>query len=272
MTATGRALRLRRLILPDSQSSLICALDHGMTSPQYLPGLGDMKKRVQQAISGGANVFMLGRGMARIVAGEFRPSTALALMLTASAAGQPQGAEITGISSVEEALRFGADAVVVYVALGSENERWMITYLSEVAEACFAFGMPLIAEAEFPDAYRSLTDSNQEYGLSYLVRNARLCADLGADIIKVNWPGSESGMAAIIEAVQEVPIVLAGGTLISDEELLSRMECAVRLGAVGCSVGRNIFEHRNPEAITRALAKVIHERLPASEAIHELPD
>ena len=41
----------------------------------------------------------------------------LALMLTASAAGRPEGAQITPIGSVEEALRAGADAVVMYVAL-----------------------------------------------------------------------------------------------------------------------------------------------------------
>ena len=31
-------------------------------------------------------------------------------------------------------------------------------------------------------------------------------------------------------------------------------------GAIGCSVGRNIFMHANPEAITRALSRVIRER------------
>ena len=41
---------------------------------------------------------------------------------------------ITPIGSVEEALRIGADAVVVYVALAGENEPEAITYLSRVGE------------------------------------------------------------------------------------------------------------------------------------------
>jgi DhnA family fructose-bisphosphate aldolase class Ia len=41
-------------------------------------------------------------------------------------------------------------------------------------------------------------------------------------------------------------------------------------GAIGCSVGRNIFMHGRPEAITRALARVIRERWSAGDALVEL--
>jgi fructose-bisphosphate aldolase/2-amino-3,7-dideoxy-D-threo-hept-6-ulosonate synthase len=48
------------------------------------------------------------------------------------------------------------------------------------------------------------------------------------------------------------------------------MESAMSAGAIGCSVGRNIFMHRSPEAITRALSRVIRERWAASKAIGAL--
>ena len=35
---------------------------------------------------------------------------------------------------------------------------------------------------------------------------------------------------------------------------------------IGCSVGRNIFMHASPEAITRALSRVIRERWSAEKA------
>jgi DhnA family fructose-bisphosphate aldolase class Ia len=41
-------------------------------------------------------------------------------------------------------------------------------------------------------------------------------------------------------------------------------------GAVGCSVGRNIFMHENPEAMTRALKRVIVDRWTAERALEEL--
>jgi class I fructose-bisphosphate aldolase len=270
MALLGKSIRLKRLIRPTTNSSVICALDHGMTSPNFLEGLSDTQARVREAIAGGANVLMLGRGIAERVASEFQPDTAIAYMLTASAARRPGGPLITPTGSVEEALTLGADAVVVYVALDSEHEPEMIRYLSHVGEQCARWGMPLIAEAEWPNAYQTLTEAAPKYGVDYLERNARLCVEMGADIVKVNWPGDAEGFRRVIDVLENVPCVVAGGTLVSDEELLVRMEQAVAAGAVGCSIGRNIFQHPNPEAITRALSHVIHAKGKAKEALHEL--
>ena len=65
-------------------------------------------------------------------------------------------------------------------------------------------------------------------------------------------------------------MVLAGGSRLEDKELLTRMEQAVSAGAIGCSVGRNIFMHASPEAITRALSRVIRERWSADKAYDAL--
>jgi fructose-bisphosphate aldolase/2-amino-3,7-dideoxy-D-threo-hept-6-ulosonate synthase len=62
-------------------------------------------------------------------------------------------------------------------------------------------------------------------------------------------------------------VVLAGGSRLEDAELLTRMEQAMAAGAIGCSVGRNIFMHADPEAITRALSRVIRERWSAEKAL-----
>ncbi len=269
MHSLGKEFRLKRLIREETNSCVICALDHGMTSPTFLSGLIDMKARVREAQEGGANVFMLGKGFARIVVDEFNRDTSFAMMLSASAAGCPTPNIIVEIAQVEEALRLGADAVVVYVALNGENEPDMINFLSSVGGECERLGMPFIAEAEFPSAYATLESLTQEYGYDYLIRNSRLCAELGADIVKTNWPGSGEAFAKIVEATQ-VPMVVAGGTLVSDAELLERMEQAMQVGGVGCSVGRNIFQHENPFAITRALSRVIHERWTAKDALEEL--
>jgi fructose-bisphosphate aldolase / 2-amino-3,7-dideoxy-D-threo-hept-6-ulosonate synthase len=271
MTSTGKQIRLNRLIQAETQSAVIYAFDHGMTSPQLLPGLLHAPEQVRRGIAGGANVLMLSRGIIRQVAGEFRRDTSLALMLTASASGRPGGNVISPVGSVEEALRLGADAVVVFVALGTEQEADMISYLSDVGEACEQLGMPLIAEAEYPTTYQSLDTLASQYGVDYLLRNARMCAELGADIVKTNWTGDTNSYRYLVEATG-VPVVVAGGSLVSDKELLERMEAARAAGAVGCSVGRNIFEHRDPEGITRAICMIWREKRPAIEALAWLED
>src|SRR5258707_14676795 len=118
----GKTMRLKRLIEPQYGTCIICALDHGMTSPTFLEGLYETRRRTREAIAGGANVFMLGRGMARQVIEEFTPATSLALMLSASADGGDKGALVTPAGSRGEPQGLGAGGVVVYKALAGQNE------------------------------------------------------------------------------------------------------------------------------------------------------
>lgn len=268
MSRTGKEIRLKRLI-DEAGVSIICALDHGMTSPVFLKGLTDIQARAKEAIAGGANVFMLGRNMAKLCIREFRKDTALAFMLSASAAICPEFNWVTEIATVDEALRFGADAVVVYVALSTSRDQQMLNFVARVGAECEMKGMPFIAEAEFPTAYMPQDKLHEKYGTDYLVYSSRICAELGADIVKTNWPGSQKEFEKIIKAVP-VPVVIAGGSRVGDQELLKRLQEGVEVGAVGCSVGRNIFEHQNPEAMTRALSRVIREKWPAKLAVDEL--
>ena len=267
----GKSMRSKRVI-DATGVSIICALDHGMTSPTFLEPLADIESRTRETVAGGANVIMMSKGMIRVAEPAFSPTTALALLLSAS--GNPDGSrpEIVQIAEVEEALVLGADAVVLFTALGGETEPRMIEILAGVGRECAALGMPFIAEAEFPTTYATVEELKQQYGFEYLRRNVRLCAELGADIVKTNWPGDPDAFAKLVEAANGIPVVLAGGSRLEDAELLWRMQAAVEAGAIGCSVGRNIFMHRSPEAITRALSRVIRERWRADKANAALLD
>lgn len=267
----GKRMRMKRVIDP-AGVSIICALDHGMTSPTFLEPLAKIEERTAEAVAGGANVIMMSKGMIRQAEAAFARDTSLALLLSASAGAGEERPAVVRVAEVEEACRWGADAVVLFVALSGETEAGMIRTLAEVGEACERLGMPFIAEAEFPTTYARVEDLADTYGFEYLQRNVRLCAELGADIVKTNWPGDGELFGSLVGATSGVPVVLAGGSRVPDRELLDRMEAAVEAGGIGCSVGRNIFMHRSPEAMTRALARVIRERWPSQKAYDELQD
>ena len=267
--SVGKAMRMKRVI-DTAGVSVICALDHGMTAPTFLEPLADIEQRTKEAVAGGANVIMMSKGMIGQAVDAFSPTTSLALLLSASANPGEARPAVIQIAEVEEASRLGADAVVLFTALGGENEAAMIRILSEVGRESALLGVPLIAEAEFPTTYASVEELSERYGFEYLRRSVRLCAELGADIVKTNWPGDEDSFGKLVRAVNGVPVVLAGGSRVEDAELLRRMECAMQAGAIGCSVGRNIFMHRSPEAITRALSRVIRDRWPARKALTQL--
>jgi DhnA family fructose-bisphosphate aldolase class Ia len=241
-----------------------------MTSPRFLTPLADIETRAREAVAGGANAIMVSKGMARIAEPAFSAETAVCMLLSASSRPQNDRPDIVPIARVEEALRLGADAVVLYVSLEGDDEPRMLDTLAEAGRECERLGMPLIAEAEFPTTYASVEGLASQYGFEYLQRNVRLCAELGADLIKTNWSGDGESFASLVECANGLPVVLAGGSRISDRELLERQETAMNAGAIGCSVGRNIFMHRRPEAITRALARVIRERWSAGDALVEL--
>jgi fructose-bisphosphate aldolase/2-amino-3,7-dideoxy-D-threo-hept-6-ulosonate synthase len=269
--SVGKRMRMKRVIDPDGVS-IICALDHGMTSPTFLEPLAGIEERTTEAVGGGANVIMMSKGMIRLAEPAFGRETSLALLLSASANAGEDRPSVVHIAQVEEALRLGADAVVLFVALSGESEPGMIRTLAEVGEACERVGMPFIAEAEFPTTYARVEDLADAYGFEYLRRNVRLCAELGADIVKTNWPGDGESFGKLVEATSGIPVVLAGGSRVPDRELLERMEAAIAAGGIGCSVGRNIFMHDSPEALTRALSRVIRERWPAEKAFVALQD
>jgi DhnA family fructose-bisphosphate aldolase class Ia len=263
--STGKRMRMKRVVDP-SGVSIICALDHGMTSPTFLEPLAAIRERTAEAVAGGANVIMMSKGMIRQAEPAFSQETSLALLLSASANAGEERPSVVQVAEVEEAVRLGADAVVLFVALSGESEAGMIRTLAGVGEACERLGMPLIAEAEFPTTYATVEDLAEAYGFDYLARNVRLCSELGADIVKTNWPGSGEAFGRLVEATAGVPVVLAGGSRVEDRELLERMQAAIAAGGIGCSVGRNIFMHRDPEAITRALSRVIRKRWTAEKA------
>jgi len=263
--STGKRMRMKRVVDP-SGVSIICALDHGMTSPTFLEPLAAIQERTAEAVAGGANVIMMSKGMIRKAEPAFSRETSLALLLSASANAGEERPSVVQVAEVEEAVRLGADAVVLFVALSGESEAGMIRTLAGVGEACERLGMPLIAEAEFPTTYATVEDLAEAYGFDYLARNVRLCAELGADIVKTNWPGSGEAFGRLVEATAGVPVVLAGGSRVDDRELLERMQAAIGEGGIGCSVGRNIFMHRDPEAITRSLSRVIREGWTAEKA------
>jgi DhnA family fructose-bisphosphate aldolase class Ia len=48
----GKTIRLKRVVAEESGTSLICALDHGMTSPTFLEPLADIHARAAEAVAG----------------------------------------------------------------------------------------------------------------------------------------------------------------------------------------------------------------------------
>ena len=53
----------------------------------------------------------------------------------------------------------------------------------------------------------------------------------------------------------------------SIKEVLKDVRDAIDAGAIGIAFGRNIWQAKDPEKMTRALSKIIHENASVEEAL-----
>ena len=63
-----------------------------------------------------------------------------------------------------------------------------------------------------------------------------------------------------------VPIVMAGGKKIPELDALTMAYNAVNEGASGVDMGRNIFQSDAPQAMMKAVCKVVHENMKPKDA------
>jgi 2-amino-4,5-dihydroxy-6-oxo-7-(phosphonooxy)heptanoate synthase len=157
------------------------------------------------------------------------------------------------VADVDEALTLGADAVSVHVNLGSPEEQQQISDLAAVSRDCERWNVPLLAMvyARGP----KISDSRSP---ELVAHAATLAADLGADIVKTDYAGSTERMAEVARACP-IPLIVAGGPRASEgSEVLAHVSNALRGGAAGVAVGRNIFQAAQPGQMATAIARLVH--------------
>ena len=98
-------------------------------------------------------------------------------------------------------------------------------------------------------------------------------AETDDDLIAKYLEGEELGEDEVLGALHRAvatgkifPVVVAGGSRESDLDLLLKLQAAREAGAVGCSVGRNIFQHEAPERMVRAICAIFKDAATAREA------
>ena len=157
------------------------------------------------------------------------------------------------ITSVKQAAAFGAVGVAINLFVGSTNEAGQLTQLGDTVSACEEYGMPLMVLANPAGA----EDQANAEKLAYA---CMIAGEMGADIVKTEYPGTEEGLKKIIDAcmcpvlVEESPHPYnEAGTLLTVEE-------AMRAGASGACLGCRIYGEKSPLEIGEKIRKMIYAR------------
>ena len=257
----GKDIRLERIVDRDSGRTVIVPMDHGVTLGP-IPGLADMRTAVTNIVSGGANAILMHKGMVGAGHRKAGRDVGLIIHLSASTVLSPYPNAKRLVCSVEEALKLGADAVSIQVNLGDETEGDMLEQFGVISETCVNWGMPLVAMV-----YTRGKKVKNEYDVEAVKHAARVGAELGADIVKVNYTGSPEGFKEVVAGCP-VPVVIAGGEKMeTDQELLTMVEGSLTAGGCGVSIGRNVFQHKDPSAIIQSINSLVHENKSIEDAL-----
>lgn len=261
---TGKSIRLERILNPRTERMVIIPMDHGV-SMGPINGIDKIRDAVSAASSGGADAVVLHKGMVKAISSVFNPELALIIHLSASTSLSPTPLKKSLVSTVEEAVKLGADCVSVHVNIGNSHEKEMLKDLSKVAREAEDWGIPLLAMM-YPRGERV----KNEYDPRLVAHAARLGAELGADIVKVSYTGDPESFRKVVESTP-VPVVIAGGPKMdSDQEVLKMVQEAMDAGAKGTSIGRNVFQHPFPALMCKAISSIVHENKTVEEALEIL--
>lgn len=261
---SGKKNRLSRIMNEDSNRTLIVPMDHGITGGA-IQGLTDAHAAMSDMIAGGADALVLHKGLVRQCHFAGGRHAALIMHLSASTTLSPFCNSKALVGSVEEALRLGADAVSVHVNLGDPEEREMLADMGKTAESCDNFGMPLLVMV-----YARGPHIKNPHAPDVVAHCARVGMELGADIVKVPYTEEAGAFTDVVKACG-VPVVIAGGKrMSSDHEFLNMAAEAIKAGASGLSVGRNVFQHPRRKLLLKALRSIVHSNKTTKEALDVL--
>jgi predicted phospho-2-dehydro-3-deoxyheptonate aldolase len=252
----GKQIRLRRIMNPDTGKTFIVALDHGFTLGP-IKGIENVVDFLDMLIAYDViDAVIVHKGIVSQALSSFIKSRNLGLIihLSGSTSLSIEPLKKRMVCSVESAMRLGCDAVSVHINVGDGLDGCMLEKLGKISDDCNKWGIPLLAMM-YPRGSFS-ANGNKNANLCHAVR---IAGEMGADIIKTDFPEDKEMVKKIIHCVN-VPIIFAGGELKegNDNELVSHIEFALSQGSAGVAIGRNVFQHTHPESIIKKIGSCIH--------------
>jgi putative autoinducer-2 (AI-2) aldolase len=247
----GLRNRLSRIIRPDGRTVML-AVDHGyFLGPTT--GLEDAGKTIKPILSH-ADALMPARGILRTCVD---PATDTPIVLRVSGGNSILDEDLSheGITvSMEDAMRLNVSAVALSIYVGSANQKETLLNLAKLVDDGHRYGIPVLAV--------TAVGKNMGRDARYLALACRIAAELGAHFVKTYYC---DGFEKVVKTCP-VPVVMAGGKKLPEFEALELTYNAIKRGAAGVDMGRNIFQSESPVAMIQAVRAVVHDNAKPKEA------
>jgi class I fructose-bisphosphate aldolase len=244
--------RLEKIFRPDGKTVMI-AMDHGM-GLHVNPELDDTGSILKKVVNGGADAVLVPYGIAGSYGKILRD---LAVILRADGGGSQLGTDTAKgprqLYTIEDALRIGADGAACMGFPGAPFEHETMETVANLVREGKQWGVPVMVEA-LPGGFAPEPPNTVE-NIRLAVRTA---CEYGADIVKTAYAGQAGEFRKVIAASYKPVIVLGGEKTKNLEDLFACIEQAMKDGAAGVAIGRNVWKDQDPEKITAILVDLVH--------------
>ncbi|MBU1615145.1 3-hydroxy-5-phosphonooxypentane-2,4-dione thiolase [bacterium] len=250
----GMKNRLSQLIQPDGHC-LFLPIDHG-----YFQGPTRCLEKPGETIKpilSYCDALFVTRGVLR---SAVDPAGSKPIILRVSGGTSMVGEDLANeglTTSIKEAVRLNASAVGMSVFVGSKYERQTLLNLGKLVDEAEEYGLPVMAVT-------AVGKELEKRDARYLGLCCRIAAEIGAKVVKTYWCEDFEKVTGGCP----VPVVMAGGPRVETEKEVFDFVCdGMQKGAIGVNLGRNIWQHKYPVAMIKALQAIIHKEATAEEAV-----
>ena len=248
----GLQNRISRIIKPQNNHALMLAVDHG-----YFLGPTEKlqnPKKVIAPLLKYCDSLMVTRGVQR---SSVSATTDTPMVLRVSGGSSIIGEDLSQEDitvSIEDAIRLNATALAMSIFVGSKYEYQTIVNLGKLVSEAEKYGLPVLA----------VTAVGKELGKDarYLSLACRVAAEQGAHIVKTYYCDN---FEKVVQSCP-VPIIVAGGKKIPERDALQLTFNAIKAGAVGVDMGRNIWQSDHPVSMIKAVRAIVHNNQNVDQA------
>lgn len=241
----GMKKHLSNIFNPKSGNTVMFAFDHGyfMGSVSGLERLDILLPKLMPNI----DCLMGTRGALRTcVRPDNRKAIALRVSAGSSMINDDLSHEIVSVD-IEDSIRMNADCMAVQTFIGADGQLESIDNLSKVINAGYKYSIPTLGVVAVG---KDMERTDRFFKLA-----TRIVAELGANIVKTYYCENFEEVVAACP----VPIVVAGGKKLSEQDALTLAYNSIQGGAHGVDMGRNIFQSMHAIEMSQAVAKIVHE-------------
>jgi 3-hydroxy-5-phosphonooxypentane-2,4-dione thiolase len=247
--------RIARMVDPSSGTTVMLACDHGyfMGPTQKL----EQPRKTIEPLVPYADALAVTRGVLRnCVDPKWRIPIVLRVSGGASVLKEDLSNEDITVS-MDDAVRLNVSAVALSIFVGTAHEKQTLVNLSKLVDSGEEVGMPVLA-------ITAVGKELEKRDARYLSLACRLAGEIGAHMVKTYYCDE---FEKVVNGCP-VPLVVAGGPKLKTErDAFELAFSALREGAIGVDMGRNIWQHENPIAMIKAIRSIVHDKANVKEAV-----